>query len=82
MMNVQGDQAPANRQKMLKKFENSSTKTIAEQSMSSQTPLESVMEFAKRSTENLNMRPIAAKFVPRLLTNDQKQRHINVCLEL
>jgi hypothetical protein len=22
------------------------------------------------------------KFVPRLLTNDQKQRHINVCLEL
>jgi hypothetical protein len=34
----QGDQAPANRQKMLKKFENSSTKTFAEQSMSSQTP--------------------------------------------
>jgi hypothetical protein len=44
---VQGDQAPAKRQKMLKKFVNSSTKTVAEQSMSSQTPLRSVMEFAR-----------------------------------
>jgi hypothetical protein len=32
--------------------------------------------------ENLNMRRIAAKFVPRLLTNDQKQWCINVCHEL
>jgi hypothetical protein len=47
--NVQGDQAPAEKQKMLKKFENSFMKTIAEQSMSSQTLLGSVMEFAKRS---------------------------------
>jgi hypothetical protein len=31
-------------------------------------------------TEPLNMRRIAAKFVPRLLTNDQKQRIVNrVC---
>jgi hypothetical protein len=29
MTNVQGDQAPAKRQKMLKKIENSSTKTVA-----------------------------------------------------
>jgi hypothetical protein len=36
MTNVQGDQAPAKRQKMLKKFDNSSTKIGAEQSMSSQ----------------------------------------------
>jgi hypothetical protein len=49
MTNVQGDQAPAKQQKMLKKFENSSTMTAAEQSMSSQTPLGSVMEFARRS---------------------------------
>jgi hypothetical protein len=28
------------------------------------------------------MRLFAAKFVPRLLTNDQKQRRVNVCLEL
>jgi hypothetical protein len=48
MTNVQGDQAPAKGQKMLKKLENSSTKTVAEQSMSSQTPLGSVMEFAGR----------------------------------
>jgi hypothetical protein len=48
MTNVQDDQVPA-RQKMLKKFENSSTKTVAEQSMRSQIPLGSVMEFARRS---------------------------------
>jgi hypothetical protein len=46
---IQGDQAPAKRQKMLKNFENSSTKTVVEQSMSSQTPLRSVVEFARRS---------------------------------
>jgi hypothetical protein len=39
MMKVQGAQAPAKGQEMLKKFENSSTKTVAEQSMSLQTPL-------------------------------------------
>jgi hypothetical protein len=49
VMNVQGNQAPAKWQQMLKKFENLSTKTIAEQSMSSQTPTGSVMEFARRS---------------------------------
>jgi hypothetical protein len=48
-MNFQGYQAPAKQQKMLKKFENSSTKTIAEQSMISQTPLGSVLEFARSS---------------------------------
>jgi hypothetical protein len=31
---------------------------------------------------DLNMRRIAAKFVPRLLTNDQKQWRVNVCSEL
>jgi hypothetical protein len=33
-------------------------------------------------TENLNTRRIAAKLVPRLLTNDQKQRRVNMYLEL
>jgi hypothetical protein len=47
MMNAQGNQAPAKRQKMLKKFENSSMKTVAEQSMSLQTALGSLMEFAR-----------------------------------
>jgi hypothetical protein len=47
MMNVQGNQLPAKQQKMLTKFENSSTKTIAKESMSSQTLLGSVMEFAR-----------------------------------
>jgi hypothetical protein len=33
-------------------------------------------------TGNFNMRRITAKFVPRLLTSDQKQRRVNVFLEL
>jgi hypothetical protein len=33
-------------------------------------------------TENLNMLRTASNFVPRLLTNDQKQRSANICLEL
>jgi hypothetical protein len=32
--------------------------------------------------ENLNVRRIAAKCVPRFLTNNQKQRRVKVCLEL
>jgi hypothetical protein len=80
---IQGDQAIAKQQKMLKKFQNSSTKTVTEQSMSSQTLLGSVTETARSFlTENLNIHQIAAKFVSTLLINDQKQRRINVCLEL
>jgi hypothetical protein len=45
--------APAKPQKMLKKFENSSTNTITKQSMISQTPLGSVMEFARRSQQKI-----------------------------
>jgi hypothetical protein len=48
----------AKRQKILKKFENSSMKTATEQFMSLQTPLGSVMEF-EILTENLNMHCIA-----------------------
>jgi len=33
-------------------------------------------------TEELGMHHVAAKFVPRILTADQKQQHINVCTEL
>jgi hypothetical protein len=44
-----GNQAPAELQKMLKKFKNLSTKTTTEQSMSSQTLLGSLMEFSRRS---------------------------------
>jgi hypothetical protein len=60
MTNVQGDQAPAKRQKMLKKFENLSTKTIAKQSMNLQTTLGPVNgDFQEILTENLNMWCIA-----------------------
>jgi hypothetical protein len=34
MINIEGDEAPAKQQKMLKKFENSFTETITEESMS------------------------------------------------
>jgi hypothetical protein len=51
--------------------------------MSSQTLLGSVKGVCQESlTENLNMHCIATKFVPRLLTNDQKQQRVNMCLEL
>jgi hypothetical protein len=54
-------------------------KTVAKQSMSSQTLLESVMELRQEIlTENLNMHRFAAKFIPQLLKNDQKQGRINV----
>jgi septin family protein len=48
-VSVEEDEHSAKQQKMLKKFENSSNKTVTEQSMSSQTPLVSVTEFARRS---------------------------------
>jgi hypothetical protein len=47
MTNIQGDQAPAEQQKMFKKFDSSSMKTVTEQSMSLQTPLGSVTESAR-----------------------------------
>jgi hypothetical protein len=51
MKNVQGDQAKAKPQKMLEKFENSSTKTVAENFIGSETLLGSVWEFARRPQE-------------------------------
>jgi hypothetical protein len=33
-------------------------------------------------TENLNMRRVAAKFVPLLLTQDQKNRRLDICQDL
>ena len=33
-------------------------------------------------TEELGMHHVAAKFVPRILTGDQKQQRVNICTEL
>ena len=33
-------------------------------------------------TEDLNMKSVAAKFVPRLLTEDKKKNRLNVCYDL
>jgi hypothetical protein len=55
MTNVQSYQTLSKRQKMVKEFKNSSTEIVAEQSMRSQTPLESVVEQlsnAIKTTEN------------------------------
>jgi hypothetical protein len=52
MTNLQGGQTTAKPQKMLKKFDNSSTKTVAEQSMSSQTPLGSAIEISRENSKN------------------------------
>jgi histone-lysine N-methyltransferase SETMAR len=33
-------------------------------------------------TKKFGMRRVAAKFVPKILTGDQKQQRVNVCTEL
>jgi hypothetical protein len=82
MTNVQGDQAPPERQKMLKRFENSfkdRRRRIHELTDTVGTSYGICQEIL---TENFNMRLITLKFVPRILTNDRKQRRVNGCLEL
>jgi len=37
--------------------------------------------FQRVLTEELGMHLVAAKFVPRILTGDQKQQRVNVCIE-
>jgi len=45
--------------------------------------LELVMDLVKRIlTEQLNLHRIAAKFVPRVLTQDQKDSRVAICQEL
>jgi ribosomal protein S25 len=83
MTNIQGNQTPVKQQKMLKKIQElihedrrQTTHELADNAGISYRVCQEILR------ENFNMRRIAAKFVPRLLINDQKQRHINVCLEL
>jgi hypothetical protein len=81
-MNVQGDQAPAKLQKWWKNRElthKDHRRTIHELTDTVGFNYGVCQEIL---TENLNMRRTAAKIVPRLLTNYQKQRCINMCLEL
>jgi hypothetical protein len=78
MTNIQDDQAPAKQQKMLTKFENSSTKTVAEESMGSQTLLGSVMEFDTSNRKFEHAPHCRKSLFPRLLANDEKQRSVNV----
>jgi hypothetical protein len=82
MKNVQGDQAPAKRQKNVEKIRElvheDRSRTIhelADMDGISYTVCQAIL------TENLNMHRTAAKFVPRLLTNVPKQLGVNLCLE-
>jgi hypothetical protein len=83
-MNVQGNKTPAKWQKMVKKIwqlihEDRRHQTIHELADTGGISYGVCQEILK---ENLNMPHSAVKFVPWFLTNDQKQRHINACLEL
>jgi hypothetical protein len=64
MMNVQGELAPAKQQKILKKFENSSTKTHRTIHELADTIGISYGVCQEILTENLNMRLIARPHVP------------------
>jgi histone-lysine N-methyltransferase SETMAR len=64
---------------MMKKFENSSMKTVAKQSMSLQIPLGSVMEFARRSHQNVQRkRPELCCNHNRLLHHDNVPTHTSL----
>jgi hypothetical protein len=82
MTNIQGDQAPAKWQKMLKTYENiheDHRRTVHELADTIGIGYGVCQEIL---TENLNMHHVATKFVPQLLANDQKRWCVNVCLEL
>jgi hypothetical protein len=80
MTNVQEDQAPAKRQKILKQ----STTHHEDRRRTIHELADTVgisYGVCQILTENLNMCRIVGKFVPRPLANDQKQRRVNVCPE-
>jgi histone-lysine N-methyltransferase SETMAR len=83
MANVQGDQAPArttvNVEKIREFVHEGRSRTIHELADTVGISCRFCQEIL---SGNLNMRRITAMFVPRQSTNDQKQRHVNVCLEL
>jgi hypothetical protein len=56
-------------------------KTVAEQCGRSQNPFWSLWSLSGDPNRKFDMRIFAAKFVPRLLSNDQKQRRVNVWLK-
>ncbi|PNF34832.1 Trafficking protein particle complex subunit 2 [Cryptotermes secundus] len=84
MTNVQGDQAPAKRQKMLKIFQEliHENRHRANHELADTVGISYGVCQEILTRENLNMHRIAAKFVLRMLTSDQKQRRLNISLEL
>jgi hypothetical protein len=80
MMNTQGDPQAAQLLKLFYKFVHQDRRwtiyNIAEDVGIGYGTCQQVL------MKELDMHCVAAKFVPRILADDQKQRHINVCNEL
>jgi len=74
-MNTQGDPQAAQILKLLHKFKNSSVRTIHDIAEEVGIGYETCQQVL---TEELCMHRVAAKFVPRILTADQKQQRVNV----
>jgi hypothetical protein len=71
MMNIQGDQAPAKQQKILKNWRTHPWRLSPSSSWARRHLWYQLWSLPVDVTENLNMHRIAAKFVPQVFTNDQ-----------
>ena len=78
MTNTQGEPPAAHLLKLSHEFKSSSFRI----DVGTSTTLLRRWELVMVLTEELGMHRVAAKFVPRILTGDQKQQRGNVCTEL
>jgi len=73
---------PAEMMKILEKFATQSTQIVVGPDKISEINGLSWSSCQRMLTEDLNMKRVSAKFVPRLLTEDQKTNCLNVCYDL
>ena len=76
MTNAHGDPHVARIQELIRQDRRLTIRDIAEEVEVGYGTCQRVL------TEELSMHRVAAKFVSRILTNDQKQQRVNVCTEL
>ena len=69
---------PAEMMKILKKFAMQSVQIVVGPLMRFEITGLSWSSCQRMLMENLNMKRVSAKFIPRLLTEDQKNNHLNV----
>jgi len=72
------DLQPAKIMKILKKFATQSVQIVVGPLMRFEITGLSWSSCQRMLMENLNMKRVSAKFIPRLLTEDQKNNHLNV----